>query len=301
MIMTNKFGIPESFLNFINNSKYSRGEADISVTQLIDSPRVRLLRHSHDDEIEFDASDRIWSLFGTAVHHVLESTESGEDITIEERLFADFKGWTLSGAIDVQEDINGKIWITDYKVTSVYSVLNGTKREWELQQNVYAQLVRMAKGKEIGGIQICAILRDWSRRDAQYKADYPSSPVTIVDLELWSEDRVTQYINERIDIHQEAQMAWDYEEATVQCLNDERWMKQTQYAVMKKGAKRALRVFDDQQKAIDHVAGFGQSSTAIYIERRAGEYTRCAGNYCQVAPFCTQYVMEAVEKELEVV
>tara|TARA_R110000823_G_scaffold231612_3_gene358285 strand:- start:92 stop:997 length:906 start_codon:yes stop_codon:yes gene_type:complete len=301
MQMTNKYGIPDSFLNFLAASKYSRGDADISVTQLIDSPRVRLLREAHEEEIEFDLSDRIWSLFGTAVHQVLESSETSEKVITEERIFAEINGWKISGAIDVQEDVDGLIHIVDYKVTSVYSILGGTKLEWELQQNVYAHLIRLVKGRKIGSIKICAIVRDWSRRDATFKPDYPDAPVCMVDIEVWPAEKAEAYVKERITLHQEAQVAWDTDEANFLCSDKERWMKQTQFAVMKTGAKRALRVFDDQQKAIDHVRGFGQSSTAIYIQRRQGEYTRCAGNYCQVAPFCTQATMELVEEELDLV
>ena len=49
MKITNKFGLPQPFVDFIKNDKYSRGDADISVTSLIDSPRVALMRQKHQD------------------------------------------------------------------------------------------------------------------------------------------------------------------------------------------------------------------------------------------------------------
>jgi hypothetical protein len=39
MKITNKHGLPESFVAFAEADKYSAGTADISVTGLIDSPR----------------------------------------------------------------------------------------------------------------------------------------------------------------------------------------------------------------------------------------------------------------------
>ena len=36
MKITNKFSLPQPFVDFIKNDKYSRGDADISVTSLID-------------------------------------------------------------------------------------------------------------------------------------------------------------------------------------------------------------------------------------------------------------------------
>ena len=298
MKFTNNHNLPESFVNFVRADKYSRGDADISVTQLIDSPRVRLLRNDKADEMETDVSDRVWSLFGTAVHHVLESTNASHAVTMEERLFMEVDGWKLSGAIDHQEIIDGKVYITDYKVTSVWSVLLGTKREWELQQNIYAQMVRETKGLEIGGIRICAIIRDWSRREAQFKPEYPNAPVAIIDLPLWDEAMAHSYIRDRINVHQDAQVMWDFEEAEVECDDYERWAKKDVFAVMKKNQKRAVKLFDEHNDAIQYLKDSGMNSDALFIETRKGEYTRCEGDYCSVSEYCTQFATEKVLKEL---
>ena len=74
MQITNNYNLPQSFVDFARNDKYSKGNADISATTLIDSPRVRLMRdHYHEDRV-VDVVDNVWALFGTAVHHVLESS-----------------------------------------------------------------------------------------------------------------------------------------------------------------------------------------------------------------------------------
>ena len=137
MQITNNHNLPESFVNFARNDKYSKGKSDISVTTLIDSPRVRLLREANSAELTSDAADMIWPLFGTAVHHILESSKNDEGVTLEERLYADVNGWVLSGAVDHQKTDGKTISITDYKVTSVWSVIYG-KIEWEQQLNCYA-------------------------------------------------------------------------------------------------------------------------------------------------------------------
>ena len=41
MKITNEHQLPDAFLNFARDDKYSKGKSDISVTTLIDSPRVR--------------------------------------------------------------------------------------------------------------------------------------------------------------------------------------------------------------------------------------------------------------------
>ena len=80
MRITNKTNLPQSFLDFARSDKYSRGNADISVTSLIDSPKVRIMKEHYDDQMEIDAVDMVWSLFGTAVHSVLEQSNSSKKI-----------------------------------------------------------------------------------------------------------------------------------------------------------------------------------------------------------------------------
>jgi len=292
MKITNRHNLPDTFLSFARDGKYDKGNADISVTTLIDSPRINILKQQHTGEIESDVSDMIWPLLGTAVHHMLESGPAKGNVTMEERLFVNINGWALSGAIDHQEEIDGKIHISDYKVTSVWSVIYG-KEEWVKQLNCYAQMVRMAKGKEVASVRIIAILRDWNRRDAMLKPDYPKSPVATVEIPLWPEAQAIEYLHDRIEIHQDAQMMWDTKEAVVNCSDDERWMKKTTYALTKKGNKRATKVFEHFDDAVAEwiIHGLGYE-----VITRKGEYTRCE-QYCSVSEFCTQFAMEKVGKE----
>ena len=148
MKVTNNYNLPQSFVDFARNDKYSKGHADISVTTLIDSARVRVMRDHYHNERVVDVVDNIWALFGTAVYHVLESTEPSDDVVIEERLFTKINGWVLSGAVDHQVIKGQTVEITDYKVTSVWSVIHG-KIDWERQLNVYAYLVQKNKGKKV--------------------------------------------------------------------------------------------------------------------------------------------------------
>ena len=39
MKITNEYGLPEAFLNFARDDKYTKGKADISVTTLIGQPK----------------------------------------------------------------------------------------------------------------------------------------------------------------------------------------------------------------------------------------------------------------------
>jgi hypothetical protein len=54
MKITNRFNLPEVFENFVRADKYTRGKSDISVTQLIDSPSIRIKRQQFEDYLEMD-------------------------------------------------------------------------------------------------------------------------------------------------------------------------------------------------------------------------------------------------------
>ena len=95
MQITNNYNLPQSFVDFARNDKYSKGNADISVNTLIDSPRVRLMRDHHHEDRVVDVVDNVWALFGTAVHHVLESSTPTEDVVLEELQ----RGYHLNGRV----------------------------------------------------------------------------------------------------------------------------------------------------------------------------------------------------------
>jgi hypothetical protein len=63
---------------------------------------------------------------------------------------------------------------------------------------------------------------------------------------------------------------------------------------MRKSAKRAIKVFDNNKDAVDHMLALIPKSSLVgqyYIQERKGGRTRCE-NYCSVADFCTQWAME---------
>ena len=149
------------------------------------------------------------------------------------------------------------------------------KKEWERQQNCYAWLIENSdngcnRGKTVSKIRICAILRDWQKRKAQFDSDYPQQPIMIIDLPLWGKEDRENYIYERIDAHQEAQMNYDLYDQFPLCSDEDQWAKQDQYAVREMGKKRALKLWDSLEEAQEHVDG---SDKKLEIEYRKGEKT----------------------------
>jgi len=118
MKLTNKYNLPESFVNCIKNDTYTGPQANtnkISVTTIINPPKIHFLKCRHWDEIEEDLSENIWRLIGSSVHAMLERAE-GKDSIVEERLNKEIDGITLSGAFDLYD--SKKQELQDFKVTS---------------------------------------------------------------------------------------------------------------------------------------------------------------------------------------
>jgi hypothetical protein len=283
MKLTNKFNLPDTFINVIQRPSYSRGNSEISVTEILSPPQLVLLRRRHADDIEIDAADQVWSLFGSAVHNILEHGKD-EHHVVEERLFTTFESWRISGAIDLQTfQPDGSVVISDYKVTSAWAVQQ-EKTEWVDQLNMYAWLVERVKGHPVVGLQIIGIVRDWNRREAASKEGYPQAPIVTIDIPLWDFEARERFVADRLALHNEANFSV-VSGSMPECTPEEMWERPTTYAVMKEGGKRARKVFEIKQEAEAFMAD--QKGTH-FIETREGGRTRC-DSFCQVAPFCQQY------------
>lgn len=282
MNVTNNTFLPEPVFQALTKSDYTKGSSNRSVTQLIDSPRVRILRKENDERISEDAADMLWSVLGTAVHKMFEDNEVEGHIS-EERLYAEVENWIISGAIDVQRDeSDGRVTVLDYKCTSAWSVIYG-KPEWDKQLNFYAWLVEHCKDIPVGKLQIVAVLRDWQRKKAELDSSYPQAPIVMVDIPLWSFEERDEYVRGRVKIHQDAEFQRLTGGDLPFCSEEEQWKKEDSFAVKKSGNKRALRVFDSMEQAEAYM------KDGMEIEVRKGRCVRCEDNYCKVADFCDQH------------
>ena len=139
---------------------------------------------------------------------------------------------------------------------------------------------------KVKSLQICAILRDWNRREAERKEEYPKAPVVLIDIPIWPDTKRIEYIKERIAMHQDAQVGYDLFKDFPLCSDEERWKRGEAWALKKKGLKRAMRVFDNEEDAEKFMTG---QTVPVELEHRAGELVRCNGDYCGVANFCSQF------------
>lgn len=283
MKLTNKYNLPQTFVNVLQRPTYTKGKAHLSATEIINSPRIVQLKKIHWDNLEEDVADKVWAIFGTAIHSVLELGKD-EHHVIEQRLHANVDGWDISGAIDLQRIEDDGIIVADYKTTGVWAVMN-EKSDWEQQLNIYAWLVEKVKKVPVKKLEIIAIIRDWSRRDAQVKEGYPEAPIKVIDVPLWTFEQRENFIKERIQLHSNALFATETSDDLPECTPSEMWEKPAFWAVRKIGNKRATAVLDTEDKALAKIEELGKG---YEIEFRPGERTRCA-NFCQVRDFCNQW------------
>ena len=223
-----------------------------SVTELLSPPCQVALKRRHWDELVEEAEDRLWALFGSALHHVLAQGGKGKGALVEQRLSLEAWGKVITGGFD--SCVLDQGWLSDYKLTSVWSIVFGDRvKEWEAQTNIYAEMLRVI-GVEIRKITTEVFLKDWKKKELdtdrkaalQYKRDctYPDKDWQSIPLRIWPTDEVLEFVRKRISAL-EAALAAD---VPVECSKEERWEKETTWAVFKGKNKRATKVFKEESK-----------------------------------------------------
>ena len=270
-ILTNDYKAPQAIVNAIQNDPYTKDGADFSITELIKPPQIRRLWKKHEDKIIVDVREEIWKLLGKGVHAAIEQADS--EGTKEQRFHAEHDGVTISGAIDLIEDDGS---VTDYKVTSTYSVQKGLKEDWEKQLNLYAWLLRQ-NGITATKLNIVCICRDWVRSRVG-KYNYPESMVVVLSVPMWRDGRQDDYVDQRIRVHTQ--------EATIPCTPEERWARGAyQVNPMHSGGGKP-RSFDTMREATDYINK--QKTGTFKVVDGNAKYIRCE-SWCEVADFCPQW------------
>lgn len=296
--------LPEPLKRAIEHqaTAHSVGAANISVSSLKDSPLIRYLWRVYGAEIEVDYTSRLYALYGSLAHGVVERFGKADvDKHMEYEVIAQVGAWRVSGHIDLIATADGAL--VDYKFTSSYAIADGGKREWEEQLNMYLHLLRnsvnpadheIAKG--ITRLQICAMLRDWGPR----MRDKIPHQVVVLDVPIWDDAKCRAYAEERVRLHIEAES----QPAMPPCCTDEeRWVRAECYAVMQEGRKTALKLFKfadydgDQAQAQREADSYAMcQKKACRVVLRKSEPKRCM-EYCDVAHVCPYRQAEVAGEE----
>lgn len=280
MKITNNFNLPENLYNAVCADDYDSGGADYTTTTLTDPVRIVLLSKRHWNELEDDASDRIWMTLGKAVHYICERG-GADNALVEERVFMEVAARKISGQVDIYHD--GVI--DDYKVTSAWTAVFGSRdKEWEEKMNIYAELFHN-NGWPVSQLRIISIYRDWSATNAKRDANYPQKSVAVHEINLWPQEMRKDLIEVRVENLKAFEDTLD--EDLPYCTAEEMWEKPTVYAVMKEGRKSAVNggLFGTEASAQVMVDSLDSKHS---IQVRPGQRTRCE-LYCSVNRFCNQY------------
>lgn len=319
-IFTNNMNLPEPLYRALMHSNYKK-RGFISVTSLIDSALPAILKEKHDYYV--DVADNVWSLFGSSMHGVLETSadrliEHDKASNQQARYSSEFKmdidieGRTLTGTTDLVQHYPEIVY--DYKQTSVYKVINtdayvcpfyGTvirsahKKEnldWIRQLNIYAWILRKKYGFVPKALRIIAILKDWKRAEAKKGIEYPQKPVVVVDIPIYG-DEVEQYITSRMRYHAEQREIAERLGADniAHCSEKERWTQKGFYRIYKNpGDSKSTKNFYEAtspnaraEATVFHAQLLQQHKNAKIVYT-PGVDTRCE-EFCEVKMHCHYY------------
>jgi hypothetical protein len=233
-------------------------------------------------------------LLGTGVHKVLESyrVPKGKRVYIEQHMEMEIDGTTLTGILDLLiPDV-----LEDWKTTGCYGAQQTPiKVDWVNQTNGYAYMAYKVLGVEVKEIYVNAILRDWTMSKIQSEKRYPKIPFKRLPVPVYDLDVVEEYLKGRVALHNRP----DFDP----CTDEERWKKETTYAIMKTGLKNAFAAsyatgaFEDGKPVRSKFFSYKQAEefintdkkckgvAGLSIEKRPGEDTRCK-SYCPVRSIC---------------
>lgn len=296
-MITNKLNLPQPFVDAVTSDhKYTPHR--YSVTEVLGGTCEAILKRRHQGEGDEDVADRVWALFGTAVHKVLQEAEA-TDTQLQENWLSVPIGdgeYELSGIFDLYDDSTKTV--TDWKTCATWKIIFGDFEDWRRQTLAYCWMLKRL-GIDAKRGEIVAIMRDHNMRKAKTEKDYPPHPVHRMGWDFTEKD----FSKIESDIYAwfaEAMHEETLEDAYLNpCTPEQRWHKDDKWAVMRKGQKRAVKLFSSKDEALGFMDWLANQPSnkgkPLYIEERKGEDTKC-DSYCPVAEFCPYYRSKMQEK-----
>jgi len=278
--ITNKKKLPEQLVRAVEK-EYTYQDKRYSITSLLDTHRILQLKRRHHDELSQDVSDMIWMIFGSGIHKAIEDAGVGEGQYAEKRLEWQFGDYTLSGIVDFIDE--KQEIILDWKTTSLWTYIYQSNHDkWLKQLQLSALLWFKTTGQWINKGQIGALLKDYKKKPFP-EAGYPDSELQIIEFDLGSPQDIEEWVNQIFDDIAIYETIDDHELPL--CTPQERWNTGDKWAVIEKGKKRAVRVYDNEEDATRHVSQAFSDGVKLEIDFRPGEDKRCK-DYCPVRAFC---------------
>ena len=278
MKVTNVMGLPQAFVDAVSVERHNE-KGCYSATTLLHSATDILLTERHWEEIEVDASDSVWAIWGTAVHSIFEKQK--DNSFKEEQFRVKIGNSTVTGRVD-NYDLENEI-LADFKTCAVWKIIYQDFDDWYKQGMIYAYLMKQ-NGLNVKRCQFIALIKDHSKSKAKIDPTYPQSPVYVYQFDVTENGlaEIEKFIKEKIADIEANENTPDSE--LKGCTPDERWSKGDTWAIMKAGRKTALKVCKTEEEAKSLLAELGGTN----IEFRKGEDVRC-NSYCNVCKWCPYY------------
>lgn len=321
-IITNKYNLPEPLVKAVSKDTYKK-RGDISVTTLIDSPKINYLRSVHDYEV--DVSEMIWAYRGSAVHHILEVSAEELNKEYPGRFLSEFQmeythkvsdkmSMNITGTGDLIDKGIGekKAILYDYKNCSYYKIsgtdviVSGTEvvrvpkkgecLDWIRQLNIYAYILRKKYNIVVEELRIIALLNDWDRNMIT-QLNYPPASIVEVSLPIYNDDIMEKFISKRTSLHLKAFFNGKKfgDDAVEPCTREERWAKKDTWKIYTSpnNTSRSKKNFEINSEEDNIAAEFffqsfkASNKDAIKVLVK-GSDTRCI-SFCPVNIHCNYF------------
>lgn len=282
MKVTNNLGLPAAFVEAVSTERHNR-PYHVSATTLNKGTKEICLTDRHWEELETDASQNIWQIWGTAVHSILESHKDNNfhEEQFEVKLNINGRDRYITGQVDSYDMENGILY--DWKTASCWKVQFNDFSDWKQQGLTYAWLLKQ-HGLDVKRCKFVALLKDFSYSKVG-QGDYPDSPVYIYEFAVTDEELKETEDRIKLKLASIGVAECKGDDDIEPCTPEERWASEDKFAVMEKGKKRAAKLCDTREEA---EALAKEKGDKFYVEERKGESRKCA-NYCICRNFCSFY------------
>lgn len=304
--------VPLSLAVFLASDSYDHEENVISATTLLKPIRQVILssRIAKEDQ-SVDLIQMLPSRMGSAIHDAIETSwtsnydramaalgypkkviervlinpnqeeelpEWAIPIYLEQRAYKQVGKYRVSGKFDFV----GEGFLEDFKTTSAYTYIHGSKDEdYILQGSIYRWLNPRIITRDQMAIQF--IFTDWSKAKAMADSKYPQQRTVRKVFDLKPVAETERYVQQRLSL---IDQYCDAPEHTLpQCSDSELWRSDPVFKYYKNPDKlsRSTKNFDSRQEAYIRLAEDGGKGVVI---ERPGEVTAC--KYCSGFTLCSQ-------------
>lgn len=268
MNITNNLNLPQCLVDLVEADQHEPIENRYSVTQIIGNIPELLLTRKHFNEIDIDVSNCVNTIFGTAVHELIEKFDRTgyAEMKLKQRI----NKYELVGKIDLYDP--KKHELIDWKTTSVWKVQSGNFDDYKKQGLVYAWLLKQ-NGDIVEKLKFHMFVKDW-----KMNCDFPQIYTWEYKVKTSDLIEIEHFIYDQFQLIEELELSNDYP------ICEDTWYTGDKYAVYKDSKQtRADRVFDSEKEAHDYITN--KLGGAGIIDVRKGQHKKCQ-EFCNCKYFC---------------